>query len=210
MSEQPLLRAFAVGPVQANCYLLAHDSRAVLIDPGAEGERLLGELARQRLTLEAVWLTHAHFDHLGALADVVAATGVPVHLHPADAPLLATAAEMAARWGIAIAPPPAAFHELRHEGRLQLGQLEVVCVHTPGHAPGHVAFHLPAAKVVLSGDTLFHGSIGRTDLPLADHATLLRSIRERLLTLPPDTRVLPGHGPATSVGREAASNPFLR
>lgn len=220
-----------VGPVAANCYRLAAGSRAVLVDPGDAGDALLAWLERDGLELEAVWLTHAHFDHVGGLAAVLAAHPVPVHLHRADLPLLERAAASAARWGIRVAQPPTDIVPIEDGGTLELAGHRAGCLFTPGHAPGHVAFHLPDGAdlaagleprggsdgkrsgedggVLLSGDALFAGSVGRTDLPLADGPTLLRSIRERLLPLPDATVVLPGHGGPTTIGVEAATNPFL-
>ncbi len=198
-----------VGPLSANAYLLTVGRRAVLVDPGGEPERLLEALGARNAELHAVWLTHAHFDHVGALAELLETVPVPVYLHPADAPLLASAADAAAAWGVRIRQPPLDTRPLADGDRLTLGAVEAHCLHTPGHAPGHVAIYLAAQGVVLSGDALFRGSIGRTDLPFGDHDGLLRSIRERLLVLPGDTRVLPGHGPATTIAEEAASNPFL-
>lgn len=204
-----------VGPLRANCWILDDGARAVVVDPGGSPDDILGELRRRGVELHEIWLTHAHFDHVGGLADLLDATGgtdgerPPVRMHPADAPLLAAAAEAAAAWGVAIRQPPTDTLELHDDESLSFAGSEVRCLHTPGHAPGHVAFWIPSEGVVLAGDALFRGSIGRTDLPFADSATLLASIRERLLTLPPDTTVLPGHGPPTDVGTEARSNPFL-
>src|SRR5690606_40604635 len=146
-----------------------------------------------------------HFDHVGGLAELLAARGagaVPVLVHPPDAPLLEPAVAAAARGGIDTPAPPQRTHDLAHGALLSVGGEQARALHTPGHAPGHVAFHLPGHGVVLSGDALFQGSIGRTDLPLADHGQLLASIRRELLTLPDDTTVLPGHGPATTRSEE--------
>ena len=206
-----MLEPFTVGPLQENCYLLAdsHTQEAALIDPGDEAARLLEALDAQGLTLRAVWLTHAHFDHVGAVADILERYPVPLYLHPADAPLLAHASASAARWGIPLKQPPADFLPLEDGQILALGSLQAHCLFTPGHAPGHIAFYLPEEDVVIAGDALFKGSIGRTDLPGGNHARLLESIRTKLLTLPPETKVYPGHGPATTVGEEARNNPFL-
>lgn len=199
-----------LGPVQANAYLLVVDDELVVVDPGDSGEELAAEIAARGWRLRAVWLTHAHFDHVGGLAGLLRTAGeVPFHMHPADAPLLVNAAASAARFGLRIEPPPENFVPLTHGETLRLGGVEVRVLHTPGHAPGHVSYHVPSEGFVLSGDALFAGSIGRTDLPLADHAELIASIRRELLTLPPETRVLPGHGEATTVAAEARSNPFL-
>ncbi|UCH27915.1 MAG: MBL fold metallo-hydrolase [Trueperaceae bacterium] len=194
-----------------NCYLLSSKSsqQAVLVDPGEDASRLLGTLAKNRLTLEAIWLTHAHFDHVGALAEIVASIDVPVYLHPQDKPWLANAAIFAAQFGLSFAPVTVETIDLRDGQVLQIGDIVATCLHTPGHAPGHIAFHLADQKLVLAGDTLFRGSIGRTDLPGGNHDLLIESIRKKILTLPQETRVYPGHGPDTTVGIEIQSNPFL-
>lgn len=206
------LHRFTVGPLQENCYLLADEAsrKAVLVDPGDEPARLLAALEPQRLELQAIWLTHAHFDHLGALAAVLAVREVPVYLHPADRILYQRAAESAALWGLPLEQPQAETLALEDGQRLGLASHEVRCLHTPGHAPGHIAFYLPAEGLVLAGDALFQGSIGRTDLPFGDHGQLIRSIRDKLLTLPDETVVYPGHGPETTVGAERRHNPFLQ
>jgi len=206
------LSCHTVGPLQENCYLLADPDQgvAVLIDPGDEGPRLIKAVTGHGFTLAAIWLTHAHFDHVGAIADIKEVWDVPVYLHPADQPLLAQAAQAAARWEITIRQPPAETLPLSAGQVLTVGGLRVYCRHTPGHAPGHMAFHLSREELVIAGDVLFRGSIGRTDLPGGDHELLLTSIRQELLTLPDTTRVYPGHGPATTIGAEKRSNPFLR
>ncbi|MEJ2288243.1 MAG: MBL fold metallo-hydrolase [Deinococcales bacterium] len=198
-----------VGPLQANAYLLVEAGRAVVVDPGDEPDRLVAALRRLDARLEAVWLTHADFDHVGGLAGLLAAADVPVYLHPADLPLLEGAAAQAAAWGLSLRQPPTDTLPLADTQELELGGVRARCLFTPGHTPGHIAFHLPSEGLVLTGDALFRGSIGRTDRPFGDTGLLLRVIRERLLTLPDDTRVLPGHGPETTVGLERRTNPFL-
>ncbi len=203
------IQTLTVGPLQENCYLLSdNDTRqAVLIDPGDEAERLIAALNGFELT--AVWLTHAHFDHIGALAAVHRQFPVPVYLHPDDRELFAHAAESAAFFGLTLEQPVLETTPLTHHQTLTLGSHQATCLFTPGHAPGHIAFYLPEHGTVLAGDALFQGSVGRTDLPGGDHAQLLASIRRELLTLPGETRVLPGHGPETTVGVERRMNPFL-
>jgi hydroxyacylglutathione hydrolase len=198
-----------VGALAENCYLLSDSETggAVLIDPGDEPERLLGAL--EGLSLEAIWLTHAHFDHIGALAEVHRHFPVPVYLHEADRPLFERAAESAAFFGLTLEQPQLETLLLTSGQRLTLGAHEAECRFTPGHAPGHMAFYFEPEGVVLAGDALFQGSIGRTDLPGGDHALLIDSIRRELLSLPDETRVLPGHGPETTVGAERQTNPFL-
>lgn len=211
------LKRFTVGPLQENCYLLSDPTsqQAVLIDPGDEADLLLQALGDDGLNLQAVWLTHAHFDHIGALAGIeealdFEASEVPVYLHPADLPLYENAAQAAQRWEIPFRQPLSKPLELADAQTLTLGDAEVECLFTPGHAPGHIAFYVPSEGMVLAGDALFQGSIGRTDLPLGDHAQLLKSVKTKLLTLPDETVVYPGHGPETTVGREKQTNPFLQ
>lgn len=208
------LLQLAVGPLAVNCYVLIAGDAAVVIDPGDEGDRLAGELAQRGVRLEAIWLTHAHFDHVGGIAALLAqqeegARNVPVHLHPADLPLLRNAVAAAAAWSIPLEAPPTDTVDLKHGEVLSLNGVDARVLHTPGHSPGSVSFHFPGHGFVLSGDALFQGSVGRTDLPLADGEQLLASIRRELLSLPDETTVLPGHGPATTVGAERYGNPFL-
>lgn len=210
MSAPVEIVTLPLGPVRANAYLLALAGQVVVVDPGDAGEELGAALAERGWRLAAIWLTHAHFDHVGGVAGLLRSAGpAPVHMHPADEPLLEGAAASAARFGLAIEPPPLGFTPLVHGAELGSGGVRARVLHTPGHAPGHVAFHLEGQGVVLSGDALFKGSVGRTDLPFGDHDQLLASIRRELLSLPPSTVVLPGHGDPTTVGAEAAGNPFL-
>lgn len=203
------LQRFTVGPLQENCYLLTDDdtNSAVLVDPGDEATKLIQAL--EDYDLQAIWLTHAHFDHVGALAELQEVYDTPTYLHPADEPLLANAAASAARFGLRLRQPAVDYQPLADAQTLSFGGREVRCLFTPGHAPGHIAFYIPDEGVVLAGDALFRGSIGRTDLPGGDYAQLVESIRRELLTLPGETVVYPGHGPETTVEREAKSNPFL-
>lgn len=204
------LRVEAVGPLRANAVLVVAGDDAVLIDPGGEAERLLDMISASGARLREIWLTHAHVDHLGALQDVIDALGpLPVRMHPADAPLYRDAAIWAAGLGLTVPAPTVATTPLADGEELRVGAVRARCLHLPGHAPGHVVFAFDEAGVVIAGDTLFLGSIGRTDLPYGDEATLLAGIRDRLLVLPDATRIVPGHGPATTVGDERRSNPFL-
>lgn len=202
------ITTFTVGPLQENCYLVVDEveGRAVLVDPGDEAERLAKAVRASGATLEAIWLTHAHVDHVGAVGPLAKTFGVPVALHPLDAPIYALAEQMGAQFGMRIGPLPAPTVSLADGDELTLGSLTFSVQHLPGHAPGHVAFI--GQGVALAGDLLFAGSIGRTDLPMSDPRAMRRSL-QRLAALPPDVVVYPGHGPATTIGRELASNPFL-
>lgn len=197
-----------VGAFQENSYLILDPDarRAVLVDPGAEGPRLIEMVRSSGAQLEAIWLTHAHVDHIGAIADIKRVWDVPVHLHPADRPLYDRGAVQAAVYGLRIEQPPAPERELAEGDVLAVGGLRFDVLHVPGHAPGHVAF--VADGLMLGGDLLFAGSIGRTDLPFADPDRMMDSL-ERVSALPDDTVVYPGHGLATSIGQERATNPFL-
>ncbi len=206
------LIALPLGPLETNCYLVLDDAsdEAVIVDPGADAGRIQAALAAEGARASAIWLTHAHFDHVGAIADLQEVEPLPVLLHPDDRQLYEHATVQAAAYGLMVRSPEAPTSPLAHGQTLSVGAHTARCLHTPGHAPGHVAFWFEDAGVVLAGDALFKGSIGRTDIAFGDHDTLLRSIREQLLTLPDETVVYPGHGPATTIGAERSSNPFLR
>lgn len=208
MNMTMLVEQVTVGLLEENCWLVADRAAgaAVLIDPGDEPERILGALAATGCTLEAIWLTHAHFDHVGGIAGVRRAIEVPIHLHPADATLYAVADKSAQRWGLEIEQPPPFDRTMGEGDQLTVGALEFSVIHVPGHAPGHVAFI--GHGLCFGGDCLFAGSIGRTDIPLANASELQRSL-ERFAALPPETIVHPGHGPSTTIARELATNPFL-
>ncbi len=178
------------------------------MDPGEEPERFLAEAARLERHISAIWLTHAHLDHILGVAAIHAATGAPIHLHPGDRKLYDELPQQGLWLGVAAAAPPPPDAELSHGQRLRIGRVELEVRHVPGHSPGHVCF--VAQGAVLCGDVLFEGSIGRTDLPGGDFDTLIASIRRELLSLPDATLVYPGHGPLTTIGRERAGNPFLR
>jgi len=202
------IAAFPVGPFQENAYLLVDEGarRAVFVDPGDESPRLLAALDKSGATLDAIWVTHGHMDHVGAIAGIRRRHPVPVHLHPGDLPLFRAAAQHGLAFGATIEQPDDPGAAFTDGQALSVGSLHFTVLHAPGHSPGHVVIH--GEGVAFVGDCLFAGSVGRTDLPLSDGAALQRTL-ERIAALGDDTVVYPGHGPATTVGRERATNPFL-
>jgi len=198
-----------VGPLEENCWLLADPSSetAVLVDPGDEPDALLDAVARSGCSLREIWLTHGHFDHVGAVAAIVRAQPVTVRLHPLDLTLYRNATTSAMRFGLVVENPPEPTIPWDEGDTVRLGDHVFHVWHLPGHAPGHVA--LIGSDLCVSGDLLFEGSIGRTDLPFCDPSAMQRSL-QRLTTLAPALQVLTGHGPSTTIARECAQNPFLR
>lgn len=199
-----------VGPIQTNCYVAADPAtrEAVVIDPGAEAPRILKELASREWQARAVLLTHAHFDHLGAVAEVVAATKAPFGIHPLELPLMRQRGG-AALFGMTVPPCPEPDWLLTAGQPVTAGSLKFDVLFVPGHTVGHVAFYSAPGGVVFSGDVLFQQGIGRTDLPGGDYDRLMQSIREELMRLPDETTVCSGHGPLTTIGAERRENPFL-
>jgi len=179
-----------------------------IVDPGDEGERILEAVESSGLKITHVLLTHAHFDHMGAADEVVKATGAPLALHPEDLPLL-NAGGGAIFFGLPSVPVPDVSIRLTADQEIDVGELTLRVLHTPGHTPGHVTFYEPNQGIIFDGDVLFAQSIGRSDLPGGSHETLMRSIEERLMTLPDETVVYSGHGPETTIGRERMMNPWL-
>lgn len=203
------VRRLVVGPFQANCYVVGPSStgHTVVIDPGDEGGRIETALRETGGTPAAILLTHAHLDHIGAVAHMKRAFDVPVYLHPDDLPLYERAVEQGAAFGLSVEPPPAPDRELAGSGTLDIGGLSFELRHTPGHSPGGVT--LVSGDVAFVGDCVFAGSIGRTDLPGGDADALIDSILTHILSLPGPTTLHSGHGPETTAAREAATNPFL-
>ncbi len=202
------ITAFPVGPFQANTYLVVDETEgvAVLIDCGDEGARLARLVRDTGMRLVGIWLTHAHLDHVAGIAELKRELPVPVHLHPLDVPVYLAASRQAEIFGLRIEQPPPPDATFTEGQQLELGSLRFEVMHAPGHAPGHVVIH--GQGVAFVGDCLFAGSVGRTDLPMCNGADLARSL-ERIVALPPETVIYPGHGVPSTIGRERAENPFL-
>jgi hydroxyacylglutathione hydrolase len=207
------VRMFTVGPVQENCFIVREKgaSSAVIVDPGDEPERLLGAIESLGIEkLEAVLLTHTHFDHVGAVAPVARATGAPVYCPELETHVLANIMDFVPWEGFGPFESYDADHTVKGGETLELAGLTIDVTFTPGHSPGHVTYAIRGEDALFSGDVLFQGSVGRVDLPGGDWPTLLRSIETLVEAHGPDTTVHPGHMGITTLGHERATNPFLR
>ena len=204
--------SFPVGLLHCICSILGDETtrEAIVVDPGADIPRILAQLAAHQLTVKQIVITHAHIDHIAGAQELKRITGAPILYNQLDLPLVAMMDVQAGWLGVStpeVLPPD---DHLEDNRTLHLAHIPAVVLHTPGHTPGSLCLHLPTENLLLAGDTLFRGSIGRTDLPGGDSKTILSSIRNRLLTLPEETRVIPGHGPATTIGAEREDNPWLQ
>ena len=206
-----ILETFAVGPLQCNCTLLGDEdaAEAIVVDPGDEVSRIYRRISDLGLKVKQILVTHAHIDHVGGALKLKQLTGAPILLNENDLPLLKMM-EAQAAW-VGVPTPEVAAPDASLEDGMEVGldRFPARVLHTPGHTQGSVCLHFEPLKMVIAGDTLFAGSIGRTDLPGGNPRQIIESIASRLLALPDDTRVLPGHGPATTIGAERNSNPFL-
>jgi len=206
-----IIHTIPVGITQTNCYVVGCEEthEGVVIDPGGHPQRILKAIEKSGLTIRYVLNTHCHFDHMGANAEIVAATGAPLALHPAELPIL-QARGGAAWFGVPVQASPLPDVELEDGQVLEVGTLRFQVLHTPGHSPGGITFYLNDEGAAFDGDVLFEMGVGRTDLPGGDWDTLVHSIREVLFALPDETVLYPGHGPRTTVGQEKRFNPWMR
>jgi hydroxyacylglutathione hydrolase len=207
-----ILEMLTVGPFQENCYIIGDQESRVgaLIDPGDEAARIAMTVEETGLDIGSIIVTHAHIDHVGAVAALTEEYACPVLMHAEAEPALGGLPTQAMMMGIRFGKAPKVDRYVEDEEVVEVGDLRLRSLYTPGHAPGHLAFYLQDEGLVLSGDALFAGSVGRVDLPGGSMEVLMRSIEERLLTLPNETVVYPGHGPRTTIGNERTSNPFLQ
>jgi len=206
-----ILEKLTVGPFQENCYIVGDEATGtgVLFDPGDEATRIALAVEQTHLEISKIIITHAHIDHVGAVTTLVDEYACPVLMHREAEPMLRQLPSQALMMGVRFGKVPNVDGCIEDEQVVRVGDLSFTALYTPGHAPGHLAFYSVAEGVVISGDALFAGSVGRVDLPGGSMEVLMRSINERLLTLPNNTVVLSGHGPETTIGEERAHNPFL-
>jgi glyoxylase-like metal-dependent hydrolase (beta-lactamase superfamily II) len=206
-----VVRNAVVGPFAANAYLAAcsRTGEAVLVDPGGETARVLGLREPGGYVVRRIFCTHGHIDHVAGAAEAKAETAAPLSIHAADEGWLASLPNQAEMFGFEPAEPPEVDHRHADGERFTVGECTATVIHTPGHSPGSCCLLFPEARVLFTGDTLFAGSVGRTDLPGGDFDALQRSIRERLFTLGDEVRFYPGHGPGGVLGDERRSNPFV-
>ncbi|QTA86793.1 MBL fold metallo-hydrolase [Desulfonema magnum] len=205
-----IIKVLEVGPIMANCYILGCEEtkECAVIDPGDETDRILLALAESALKVKYILNTHGHFDHVGGNKKMKDATGADILIHPLDAPMLNSLSASAANWGFSADDSPAPDRTIEDGDTISFGNITLKVLHTPGHTPGGVSFYTNGN--IFAGDTLFQGSIGRTDFPGGDYETLISGVRNKLFVLEDDVNVFPGHGPATTIGREKRFNPFFR
>ena len=204
-----ILEMLTVGPFQENCYVIGDEETGVgaIVDPGDEAARIAIAVEQANLEIAQILITHTHIDHVGAVAALVDEYSCPVLMHAEAEPMLEQLPTQAMMMGLRFGKVPTVDRYIEDEEVIEVGGLELRSLYTPGHAPGHIAFHIESEGLLLSGDALFAGSVGRVDLPGGSMEVLMRSIEERLLTLPDETSVYPGHGPKTTIGNERLHNP---
>lgn len=206
-----IIDTITVGPVSTNCYLLTCDrtEEALVIDPGDRSDSITEAINARKAKVRMIVNTHAHFDHIAGNAAIAAFTGAPIAIHEDALPMLRDRG-LAPTWGITIERSPEPGRFLGDGDEVNIGDMKFSILSVPGHAPGHIALYAPADGVLFAGDVLFHRGVGRTDLPQSSGIQLIDSIRQKLYTLPDETTVYPGHGPATTIGDEKKNNPYLR
>lgn len=204
-----IIKELVVGPLMANCFIFGCEEtkEAVVIDPGGDADRILRSLADSELKVKYIINTHGHFDHVSANGTIKDATGADILIHPLDAPMLGMLSSNAAVFGISVENSPPCDQTIEEGDTVSFGKITLKVIHTPGHTPGGISLYTD--KIVFVGDTLFAGSIGRTDFPGGDFNTLISSIKTKLFKMDDDMRVLSGHGPETSIGSEKRFNPFV-
>lgn len=206
-----IFETIVVGQLGVNCFILADQEtkEGVVVDPGADTERILAVIRAKGLTISYVINTHGHFDHMGGNRRLLAETGATLMIHAADEPYLTQSAKSAAAYGLAAENSPAPGTHLTEGQNIRFGRHEIRVIHTPGHTPGGCCLYLAEEGILLSGDTLFAESIGRTDFPGGSYDALAASVKGKLFTLPETTKVYPGHGPMTTISHEKVHNPYL-
>ena len=206
-----ILETVVVGPLQENCFVLgdSETKEGVVIDPGADPERILAVVARRGLKIKYLINTHGHFDHVGGNRRVLEATGAELLIHGADVPFLSRAADVATMYGLSTENSPSPGRLLEDGMELACGGLTLKVLHTPGHTPGGCCIYLESEGTVITGDTLFREGVGRTDFPGSSHEALIAGIKSKLMNLPDATIAWPGHGPSTTIGHEKRHNPYL-
>jgi hydroxyacylglutathione hydrolase len=207
-----ILEVLPVGQLQCNCSILGDETthEAIVVDPGDEIERIVSIVQKHGLMVKQIIVTHAHIDHIAGAAKLKALTGAPVYYNQLDLPLVKLMDVQAGWLGIATPTVSAPDADAEDGLKVAFGDIKAVVLHTPGHTEGSISLHFPAEKLLIAGDTLFAGSIGRTDLPGGDFKKIMASLKERLIVLPEETKVIAGHGPATTIALELESNPFLQ
>ncbi len=206
-----LVETVVVTEFMTNCYILADDKSkdAIVIDPGGDGARILDEIKKLGVNVKSIINTHAHVDHVGANRFLKEKLGVGVMMHRAELPILQSASKMGRLFGLNVENQPDPDGYIAEGDVITCGSCSLTVMETPGHSPGGLSFYAETQKLCFAGDSLFAGSIGRTDLPGGDYETLIASIKQRLLSLPDDVKVFTGHGPATTIGQERRYNPFV-
>lgn len=206
-----IFETIVVGALGVNCFILGdkESSEGVVVDPGADGDEILAAVARHGLKIRYVVNTHGHFDHVGANRQLVEQTGAELLIHEEDLALLSMASRSGQKYGLRVEDSPLPSGRLSDGMKLAFGKSSLEVLHTPGHTQGGCCLYLAGEKLVITGDTLFAESVGRTDLPGGDHSQLIASIKTKLMPLPDDTVVWPGHGPSSTIGRERRTNPYI-